>query len=303
MSLTQCASCGHQISAKAVACPSCGEPRALSFDAEQAYFLQRTQVVSELQAELISWLKSRVWIGTLIGVFVGVFGLNAIVTVTIYNFLRDDLKEATRATALAEDSAKEAKSATESASGFVKELEKTAATVNQNFDRLKQRLDAESSHSRAVREQEVASVQSRISQLEGLVEEISATSDANRAALAEYNRNARQATIQAQTKAAQIEANAEFIVLVSAVGASPETVEEVRKMLVLNGFKVAYNPSPERPDRTTIVWGGERTREKSAEIRQLISSAAGVGTVQIIESPLGIESFTENYVGVFLAGS
>jgi hypothetical protein len=59
----------------------------VNISAEKAYFLQRTQVLEDVQKELVHWTKRRLWIITFTIVVVGFFGIKNIVETVTKNVI------------------------------------------------------------------------------------------------------------------------------------------------------------------------------------------------------------------------
>jgi hypothetical protein len=93
--------------------------------AEKAYYLQRTQVLEDLETELTKWGKHRFWIIAVLAVLVGLFGAHAVIRGLVDSQLRD----AARASAEAEAAARAARESTARAQAAVESYEKTVAEL------------------------------------------------------------------------------------------------------------------------------------------------------------------------------
>jgi len=117
--------------------------REFDMPSEKAYYLQRTQVLGEVQAELLAWAKRRFWIVAIVSVCVGWFGLRTI----IKDLASDELKDARAASARAEAAADAASGATAKAQAniaaymsTVDELRTTAASLTVMVNGLQEKV-------------------------------------------------------------------------------------------------------------------------------------------------------------------
>jgi hypothetical protein len=97
------------------------ESSSIQLAPEQVYYLQRTQVLAEVQEELIKWGKRRFWIVALASLAVGFIGMRTIVR----DLASDELRAAIRASADADAAATAARDATTKARAGVEDYRKT----------------------------------------------------------------------------------------------------------------------------------------------------------------------------------
>jgi len=222
---------------------------------------------------------------------------------SLYNFLREDLKEATRATALAKDSAADAKEAMDAADKIVKAVSTKATEVNKSFEQLQQRMNAETGDIRALLAKDIETLGSRLNGIEKLMTEVSKKSIENSMIVAKYKESTANELRVAEAKKGQFLANSEYFIHLSNISVTKESFVHAVEEFTSAGFKTSENITYEEPENTVVVYGpGDNTRKKAEEIRKKLSSMGGFGKVTMQPGPLGIEEFTEKNIGVFLVG-
>jgi hypothetical protein len=80
----------------------------LQLPAEKAYFLQRTQVLLEVQTELLAWAKGRFWVITTVALVVGVLGGSAVIKSLIDSQVNSEINKEVQRLQLKLDELREA---------------------------------------------------------------------------------------------------------------------------------------------------------------------------------------------------
>ena len=184
---------------------------------EHAYYLQRTQVVSELHEELETWAKKRFWGIAFIVVVVGVVGVRALVRDMIFS----ELRAATKATAVAEAASehvtevtKKIRSEADLYGQRLKDLSSRADEVGSEMDNLRSRIQAEGLHAIATASLEIKTMGEKLQELDTLVRTIATSSQATGQSLARYEEGLSRLDTNASQTKAQFADNSKFDVLV-----------------------------------------------------------------------------------------
>ena len=106
------------------------ERKKVTLPAEDAYELLRIRAVEDVQSEVLDRLKRRSWVVGIAVAVVGFFGINGLVTMSLYTLLRDDLREAQRASVTAADTTSEAAQAIQAAQAYVETLRRQEQEIN-----------------------------------------------------------------------------------------------------------------------------------------------------------------------------
>lgn len=185
--------------------------------AEHAYYLQRTQVISELHEELEAWAKKRLWMVAIIVLVLGFFGTRALVR----DMVSSELREAMKATAIAETAAEQAKkvskevrSEADNHKTLLEEMSARAGKVSTEIDVLRSKIKAEGLHAIAKAQLEVESMASRLEELESLVRDVASTSQSNTGKIRSYQKRLSLLDRSTTKTKAQFERNSDFVVMV-----------------------------------------------------------------------------------------
>lgn len=229
-------------------------PRAtVEMPAEKAYFLQRTQVLEELKADLKTWAKQWSVFLVLIVAVVGYFGVSNVIEGTVRRLMDREVtnmeretREASKAAVLAQDSAAKAKAATEEATkqteiygSTVGALQERAKEVDAQFLGVKQRLDAESANIRASAAKDVKDITARLARLEKLVEKVAEESRASRQAVETYQKEVAEMKAASQAEGTRFAANAKYQVTVYFNEKTKDLSAKAVEKLTQAGFKAS----------------------------------------------------------------
>ncbi len=262
---------------------------------DHVYNLQRIQLLEEIKADLYKWLTGRFWIAGI----VGIFGLNALITVTVYSLLKDDLRIATRAAALAEDATKDAKTSVEKSTHFVEKLKSQADTVDDRFKEVLSRLDAESTHSRQEALSEIRFITDRLNELETLTKQVATDTQEAREAYEAYQEKQSSilsAEIEFRTR---FEENAKFQMSVLASADDRKLAEEIAALLSKEGFRagvIEWGPF-ERP--RGIDYGAD-AEHAAKRARDLIAPLLDGEKLPVMPVDLEERHYTKDYFAVVL---
>jgi len=275
--------------------------------AEKAYYLLRTQIVQEIQGQLLAWAKQRVWIASAIAAFIGFIGINAIVTVSLYGLLKDDLRSAQQASVIAADAAAQARTATKMANSHVENLNVKAKDLDDRFGNLTGKLEAESINAKEAAIKEVELLGEKVDALDDLVSKLAKRSEDSAAALDEYQSTRREQQKLAESRRDEFSQNSDFRVRVF----TPPSVGLTAKALVASLAKLGFKPTQEKllrdmPEETVIVYTPE-SFEKAAVVQGVVSEVLGIpkGRIMLQEKRLWLSksrffSFSGNNIAVFL---
>ena len=151
----------------------------VELSAEEAYELLKIKAVEEVHSEVLAKLKRKLWVFGVVIAVVGFFGINGLVTMTIYGLHKDDLRSAQKASITAEeasitaeDTTLAAQSAIDSVTKLVSDLEKNEQAVNRRLDDVLTKAEGRAENVRASGLQEVSVVSTRLDRLAALVESL-----------------------------------------------------------------------------------------------------------------------------------
>jgi len=218
---------------------------AIEMPADKAYYLQRIDLLQEVQRELTSWAKTRLWWIAAIAVIGGYLGFTVLVKEVIREFAGKAVQEAVEASILARDSAQKAKVVTdqgtkqaETYATTVAALQEKANGVDAQFVVIRQRLQAESTNLKANAEREVKEITTRLARLEKLVTGLATQPQIAQTAVTNYQKDVAEIKAAAFADGKRFAENAKYFVIVyynektSAV--STKVLEKLREA----GFKV-----------------------------------------------------------------
>lgn len=168
---------------------------AIEMPAEKAYYLQKTQVLDDLQKELIQWAKNRFWIVTAIVIVLGYFGFSLLIRETVRGLVEKEITDANRAAIIAKESATRASLATEEVTKQAQTYSKTviglqekANQVDAQFISLRQKFEADSANVKAGAAREAKDIATRLARLETLVAEMAKQPQLSQEAVSAYQK-------------------------------------------------------------------------------------------------------------------
>ena len=171
------------------------EKGIIEMPAEKAYYLQKTQVLDDLQKELIQWAKKRFWIITAIVIVLGFFGSSLLIRETVRGLVEKEIEDANKAAIIARESATRAAIATEEVAKQAQTYAKTviglqekASQVDTQFTSIRQRLEAETANVKADAARETKDIATRLTHLEKLVAGVVKQPQTSQQAVATYQK-------------------------------------------------------------------------------------------------------------------
>lgn len=267
---------------------------------ERQYYLRRTQLLNELQGELLSWGRRQFWLVSLIvGVLAigGYFGVANLVQSTVREVvereagqMRREAWEAAKAAALAQESTAKARTATEEATKrteayaeTVGALQERAKQVDTQFLAVLQRLEAESANLRVAAAKDVKDVTARLARLEELVAKMARDSEASRQAVETYQKEVAALKAAAQAEASRFASNAAYRVTVYFNDSTRDLSAKAVEILAQAGFKTSsasvsvfdlFSKSPSLGGGRTVnsIVYDPKEKAKAEGIRILLSS-------------------------------
>lgn len=175
--------------------------------AEDAYSLLKVKAIEEVHSEVMNKLKKKLWVFGIVIAVVGFFGINGLVTMTIYGFLKEDLRSAQKASITAENTTMAAKSAIATISKLVEALEKQESDIKKRMESVLGKAEARSENVRAYSRQEITIVSDRIKQLEALVKMLAEKQPAQ---VLEYQTAVQSLNYEASQQRVRFDTNSNF---------------------------------------------------------------------------------------------
>lgn len=254
-------------------------PAPLSLSPEQQYLLMKLQIERELQDEILKWAQTRFWILAGVSALVGFFGIRAFMRELVASELKDAMRasaEANAAAAQGKDVVKEVRAEAAKYSTTVEELTTAATTVNQKFNELSSRIDAEGTRTVAAADLKISAIDLRLSELRGMVEVLAKDSEGTRKALAEFEARRKQAEQSVAFTQVEFDENSTFSVLIGSRTGKPSTEEPVARTvdaLSKLGFKVSsvMQEHADNPDIRVVYV--ERATKKVESVRSVVATA------------------------------
>lgn len=263
--------------------------RKVEFSTDEAYELLKIKVIEEVLGEVLNKLKKKLWIFGIVFAIVGFFGINGIVTMTIYGLLKDDLRSAQKASFTAEETTKGAKMAVKSVAKLVSDLENQEKEINNRLERVLNKAEAKAENVRAFGEQETTILDNRLKQLESLVKDIALKQPA---LVTQYQSQVDQLKSYADQKREIFELNSKFSFEVLLDKSNKEALtlgDKINNQLTKEGFQ-AEGPHDlaegiiefgEIPENHIIVT--KASRERGYYVQQILISILSGKVLPIID--------------------
>jgi hypothetical protein len=218
----------------------------VEMSAEKAYYLQRTQVLGELQQELLKWAKTRFWVVTAVVVLVGFLGSGLLIRETVRTLVEKQIADANTAAIIAKEAATRAALATEEitkqAQTYVKtvtELQEKASQVDAQFVSVRQRLEAESANVKAGAAREAKDITTRLGRLESLVAGLAKQPQVDRQAVAAYQSDIVKLRESAFAEGKRFAENSTYFVSIYYNEKTAAIAPKVVEILTQAGFKAS----------------------------------------------------------------
>jgi hypothetical protein len=212
---------------------------------EEAYSLQKLQIQSELQDDLLKWAQTRFWIIAVVSVLVCVFGVRAFVREMVASELRDAVRASSDAQAAAgqgRDAVKEVRSEAAKYRDLVQELTTAAADVEKQLKELRSRIDAEGARTVAASDLKISALDQQVSELATIVSRLAQKSQDTREVAQDSEKRVALVREEAASKQAAFQANSDFSVVVVHHGPSSKTesiARDIVNALSKAGFKAS----------------------------------------------------------------
>lgn len=217
---------------------------SIEMPAEKAYYLQKTQVLGDLQKEIVQWAKKRFWIVTAIIIVLGFFGSSLLIRETVRGLVEKEIADATRAAIIARESATRASLATEEVikqaqtyTKTVSALQEKANKVDAQFIGIRQRLEAESANVKAGAAREAKDIATRLARLETLVAGVAKQPQTSQQAVADYQKEIAGLREAAFTEGKKFGENSAYYVTVYYKENASALSTKVVEKLAQAGFK------------------------------------------------------------------
>jgi len=232
--------------------------------------LERVSQERDLQDAVLKWAQGRFWMIALIGLFIGFFGVRALVR----ELIAGELKEAMRVIAAAEAASNQAREATkrvqseaEDYQSAVERLRKTAADVQSDLSSLRSLIEAEATNARKAAEIGLGGMQRQLDALSGNVAELLSGGSGSTDVVA------RQSEIKEKSVAEQHQFARRSKYRVAIFG--DEGCRHLADALSAKGYKASLNPTDfvGIPENTLLYARG--TKPVLDEVVQLIEEHTG----------------------------
>ncbi len=235
----------------------------ITMPAEKAYYLQRVQVLEELQTDLLKWAKKRFWIITAIVVVFGVLGSGILIRETVRTLVDKQIAEANTAAILAKESATRATLATDEIIKHTQTYGKTvgvlqerATKVDAQFVAIQQRMEAESGNVKAGAARETKDIATRLARLESLVGGLAKQPQIPQKEVAAYEKEIAELKQAAFAEGKRFAENSDYYVTVYYNEKSTTLSTKVTEKLTEAGFKAVGYPISKLsiPSRVGFAW-------------------------------------------------
>ncbi|HJQ33347.1 MAG TPA: hypothetical protein VJ866_14265 [Pyrinomonadaceae bacterium] len=198
-----------------------------------------------MQKELLEWAQTRFWIIAVLAVFVGFFGVRALVREMIASELRDATRAAAQAQAAAEHTKEVTKDVRADADKYretVLQLSEAADKVDERFKALDARINAEGAHAIAASELQLAQLAGRIEELSEVVKSLASESQENRKLLQDYEARVNALNKVAASKRETFSENSKYQVIVVSHPKNEESKKfgrQLTKLLTERGYRAS----------------------------------------------------------------
>lgn len=226
-------------------------------DPEKMYYLQRTQVLHDLQDSLLKWGKGRFWLIAILVSVTGFLGGSALITSTVNELVMKELAKlneqtngAIVAAALANDaaskanySAKQAEIRQKNYAEAVDILTQNADVTNRQYDLLKGNIESFSDRVLAKTEIEYNALSERIQQLESLLNALEVDSDRNKSLIKLHRDSIELAKKKTEKINNDFENRSEYTVIIGTeytMDSLPIFVSILTKDITKRGFNVEW---------------------------------------------------------------
>lgn len=227
---------------------------------ERIYYLQRTQVLLELQTELLSWAKTRFWVVAVVAVVLGFVGMRTIVRDLASDELRNAIRasaEADSAAAAARDSIAKARESVAQYQQLVNELQTHATLIDKHYKELDAQIPAHNENIRTEVRLAKTDIEAQLTDMRAAVSTLLAKVEGARAAQTFTVRDSEQRA-KAQTRTTIFADNAKYSVALSYKQTSTPATNRALSLLRSQGYKVEdYPQSDYAIDEKTGEFDGE----------------------------------------------
>ena len=249
--------------------------------------IYRRSVLEGLQNELIAWAKKRFWIVAIIAVILGWVG----VTVIIKDLVRKELREATRAGAVAETAADQASKAAlkvrselNNFNNTIGQLKEEANKVSSDLTNVKtmllseqNRIEEDAGHTIAKAQLQLKNIDSKLNDLSKFVINLSKEIESNKTNLSTFLSEKEQLNEEKIIDEKKFAENSEYKISVINKQDEDGSLEsaKVYKRLVNEGFKVSRNWFRDTSfflgDQIVIQYS-PNSKEKAKEVLNIVKS-------------------------------
>lgn len=212
---------------------------------EEEYQLQKVKILQELQEEILKWAQTRFWAIAIISVLIGFFGVRALVREMLSAEVKDAMRASVEAQAAATQGREAIKDVRSEASKYkelVQELTTTARNVDEKFQEMKSRIDAEGTRTSAAADLKITALDKQLVQIREIVLDLAKESAQSRESLLEHEKRLAEVRKSAASGQAEFEDNSRVRVVV--VGHAPGSKSQLLGAKITNalsqmGFKAS----------------------------------------------------------------
>jgi hypothetical protein len=261
-------------------CRSNISPQSLNLSSQEQYLLLRLKIQKDLHDDILK--SAQWWFGAigLLAVFIGFFGVRALVRDSLAAELKDLIRNSAEAQTAANQGKEAVKELRNEASNYrnlVETLTETATKVDEQFKQLGSKIESEGTRTEAAAELKIKALQNQITELNLVIQKLAADSQKNQTVLKEYAKKMEAAQESAASSQATFEANSKIRVFI--VGHEEKTDSKmisyaIQNELAKNGFKVDFGKWAGNESIRNLINIQYNTNlsEKGEEIRTIIQN-------------------------------
>lgn len=294
--------------------PSTTSPRPTpTLSPEEEYQLQKVKTLQELQDEILKWAQTRFWFIAIISVLVGFFGVRALVREMLAAEVKDAMRASVEAQAAAtqgREAIKDVRSEASKYKDMMEELTTTARNVDEKFQEMKSRIDAESTRTSAGADLKITALDKQLVEIREIVLGLAKESARSRESLQEYERRLSEVRQSAASGQAEFEDNSRVRVIV--VSHAPGSKTQVFGAKISNalsqmGFKASegkWAESTPEHDQISIDYT-PRADGKIEAVKQVVEDLIskeqyGVRVTKLNRFPNGFPGDEDRDIRIFL---
>jgi len=271
---------------------------------DEIYQLQKVKLLRDTQKDILEWAQTRFWIFAALFVFIGFFGVRAIVRELLSSQIGEALRSSAKAEAAAENARDTAKVATKQVGDYsekVQELEQRATQLNdaligakKNLDEERKKVEANATNEIARFRLDLKALTERVSTLSSTVEQIARSSHESKTIIEKFERQLVLTKEKVSQATVRFEANSQFTVdVVTHRNEKIPLLNELYETLRKQGFKTSTSSWGEGspPSDDIRIYHGVQAKAQAEEVKKYVEDIFAPLEhhlpVRIINKPVG----------------